>query len=294
MQSDALDRLRLSWLGHAPTLMALSMVFWIATEAGGAAVLQNTPIPQVVWLRYLVHLGVMLVVFGPRHGVGLVRTSRPMLQLGRSLLMLGMPLSFMIAAREMPPARVWGGFWMTPTLILLLARMGGARVAWSRWLLAAMGWLGAMAVYGPPLPQPLALAATFGMAATFSLYVIWTAELDRTESFLTNLFYSALGVFLGLSVGLPWWWTPLTVRAVAGGAVVACFGWLTLAAMDLALRLDRPSRLAVFFFSQIPAHELLLGLAGHRPSKVELVGTVVVSAVLLAGLVLHRPSEERV
>jgi hypothetical protein len=125
--------------------MVLAQVFWVATEVAGLAVMRTTPIPQLVWVRYLVHLGFMLLVFGPRSGLGLIRTSRPALQIGRSLLMLGMPLSYMIAAREMPSERVWGGFWMAPLLVLGLARRSGGlarrglagrfrpRGGWGRW-----------------------------------------------------------------------------------------------------------------------------------------------------------------
>ncbi len=144
----------------------------------------------------------------------------------------------------------------------LFVQISGARARGLRWSLSAVGWLGTMAIHGMPLPQPKGLALTFVMAATFSLYVVLTAELDRTESFLTNLFYSALGVFVPLTLALPLWWQPLTSRALAGGAVVGILGWLTLAGMDLALRCDRPSRLAIFLFSQIVAQEFLSALLG--------------------------------
>jgi drug/metabolite transporter (DMT)-like permease len=149
-----------------------------------------------------------------------------------------------------------------------------------------------MAIHGMPLPQPKGLALTFVMAATFGLYVVLTAELDRTESFLTNLFYSALGVFVPLTLALPLWWQPLTSRALAGGAVVGILGWLTLAAMDLALRRDRPSRLAIFLFSQIVAQEFLSALLGRHYSRLQLLGIVIVTGVVLGGLVLQRRSDD--
>src|SRR5829696_3011797 len=47
------------------------------------------PVTELLWARYAGHLGFMLVVFAPRHGRSLLASSRPGLQISRSLLFCG-------------------------------------------------------------------------------------------------------------------------------------------------------------------------------------------------------------
>lgn len=279
-----------SWAGRGPALMALAMLLWVATETANFLVVGHASIPQVEWLRYALHLGLMLIVFGPRYGLALIRTSRPALQLGRSLLLLGMPLCFLVASREMSGARILGGFFAAPLFVLLFARVFGDRAGWTAVVLSVAGWAGAVAIFGRPPAHPLGLVAVGGMAATFAWYFVLTAVLGRTETLLANLFHLALGGFVALTLAIRWWWVPLTPRALAAGAVVAVLGWLTLAAMDLALRADRPANLSLFVFAYVIAHQVLRLAGGSRPGPIELAGTLCVAGVLVAALALGRRS----
>ena len=51
------------------------------------------PVLEIVWARFTGHLIVMLVIFLPRHGRRLIATRRPLVQIGRSALMLGSKFS---------------------------------------------------------------------------------------------------------------------------------------------------------------------------------------------------------
>ena len=44
---------------------------------------RSYPVPVVVWVRYAVHVGLMLLIFAPAMGTALVRTAQPGGQLGR-------------------------------------------------------------------------------------------------------------------------------------------------------------------------------------------------------------------
>jgi drug/metabolite transporter (DMT)-like permease len=76
--------------------MVASSVLWTLIEALGRHVPRGYSPYQTVWVRYMAHLLFMLAVLGPRHGIGLLRTQRPMLQVCRSLLMLGMAACFSV------------------------------------------------------------------------------------------------------------------------------------------------------------------------------------------------------
>ena len=53
--------------------MGISMVLWVAIDVFAAGLLRESPIPQVVWLRYLFHIGLMIAVLGPTAGLSFVR-----------------------------------------------------------------------------------------------------------------------------------------------------------------------------------------------------------------------------
>src|SRR3981189_3282096 len=63
------------------------------------------PVAQIVWARFTGHLVVMLLVFLPQYGRRLLRTRRPAVQIGRSLLMLVSNMMFVVAIARVPLAR---------------------------------------------------------------------------------------------------------------------------------------------------------------------------------------------
>jgi drug/metabolite transporter (DMT)-like permease len=257
------------------------MVMWVVTEAAGAALMPGTvPIPEIVWLRYAFHIGMMLVVLGVPCRFSFVRTSRPWLQLVRSLLMLAMPLCYALGGGAARLRDVMGVFWIAPMLVLAMAPLARDRPSRVTWAVTLIAWLGAAVAYRPAITtMGWALVWSAGMAASFAAYVVLTRVLDRTESLLTNLFHTAVGVFVALSVTLPAYWVPVGARAVGAGAMVAICGWVGLWLMDLAVRRAQPSRLAPFLFTQA-LMDVVRQSGWHLPRSPVALAVV----LLLAGL----------
>ena len=77
---------------------------------------------EVVWGRYAAHLAIMVAIFGWRDPLALVRTRRPLLQIGRSMLMLVMPAAWVLAMeRGLDVDTVLSLFGVSPLLICVLA-----------------------------------------------------------------------------------------------------------------------------------------------------------------------------
>jgi drug/metabolite transporter (DMT)-like permease len=236
-----------------PALVALAMVMWVVTEIIVALTFgQSYPIPQIVWLRYAFHLGLMCVFLGPRYRFDFIRTSRPWLQLVRSLLMLIMPLSAALAIQQTRWFNVGAIFWVAPLLVMILAVIAREQTPLFAWVTTLLALAGLVMLYRPSLTTMggTAVVATLATAASFAGYVVLTRVLDRTEPILTNLFHSGLGVFIALSVTLATYWVPISTRQIVGALLVAVCGWLTLWLLELALRQESPGRLAPFLFVQ--------------------------------------------
>jgi drug/metabolite transporter (DMT)-like permease len=239
-------------------------VLWAMVEALAAGVLARYSPYQIVFTRYVVHCMAMLAIFH-REPASLLRTRRPALQIGRSLLMLGMPASWVVSSQlGVHMGTTMAVFWLSPLLIIGLAgAVLGERAPLRLWIAAAIACAGAIALTRPgALPPPWLLVFPAGMALTFSLYVVLTRSL-RTETTRANLFYSALGVAVALTPVMARVWVTPTPRDLAimvgvGGLGLACLWALDRMAHEAPVSLSAP-----FAFLQLPTFFAIESLRGH-------------------------------
>jgi drug/metabolite transporter (DMT)-like permease len=284
---------------RAMLLMAAFVALWAVVEALAARLLRLYSPYQVVWTRYAVHLAFMGVVWGWREPGSLWRTHRPVYQVARSLLMLGMPASWVIGTqRGVDPATLMSIFWLSPLLILSLATvLLGERARWRVWLATAIGCAGACIAFRPgPLPPGWLLIYPLGMAVTFSLYVVMTRSL-RSETTRANLFYTALGVAVSLSPVMPRLWITPPVPDLLVLVGVGIFGFATLFALDRAAAVAPVSVSAPFASLQVAFTFIFAWGLGHgQPGRRTAAGLLlVVGAALYAwvrepGLVVQEPA----
>ena len=256
----------LSALRRSVLAAAIFAVLWALLESVLGALL-STPynLLQVVWWRYATHLAIMLVltIGNPQR---LWRTRRVGFQLGRSLLMFVMPLSFVLAlAVGATPEFIWSLFWISPLLMMGLARVFlGERAPRLCLALAALAWAAACLAFGG-LGSGNALGLVFAMlmALSLSLYVVMTRSL-RGEDIRTNLFYTAFGVFVLLTPLMPTIWIWPTLRDAMLLSSIGAVGLLALLAIDRAVAHSPVSVVAPVFSLQIVAMTFLMWLAGRE------------------------------
>jgi drug/metabolite transporter (DMT)-like permease len=243
--------------------MAVACLFWAALESAGRLISGRVSPFQLVWVRYAAHLAWMVVLLRPRRFWQTARTRKPALQIGRGLLMLGMPSLFVAGLAFQPAGAVWAVFWIAPWLVIWIAAfLLKARGGPLTWLAAAAGLVGAWMIYRPPAAIDASLLLPLGMAACFSLYFVLT-RLLRDEGTMTNLFYTAVAVLAPLSLALPLFWRPLSLRNGLVMTAIGLLGWLSLYALDKALEHNDPLSLAPLLF-QVPVWQVLLELIVFR------------------------------
>jgi drug/metabolite transporter (DMT)-like permease len=245
---------------------------------------------QVVWVRYGVHILVLLVALAPRQGRALFHTRRPALQVGRGLLMLIMPVSFIASLGQARASDVLAVFWLAPLLLLgFAAVLQGDRPRWPIWATALTGLLGAWLILRPSAAVLDAALFGLGMAVSFSLYVMLTRSL-RGERTPTNLLYSALAVFLPLTLVMPGVWQPLTPRDAMLMAGVGLAGLGVLWALDRACSLAPVSSIACLFPLQLVAIGVALPLlSGAQPARLAILGAALIIGSALGGWLLSAP-----
>jgi drug/metabolite transporter (DMT)-like permease len=269
---------------HSMKLTVAFVALWAAEEAMTARLLGRYGLNQVVWLRFVLHLLFLWVLFGRHDVASLWRTKRPWCQLARSSMLVGMPVCWILGMqRGLSPAVLMSVFWLAPLLILCLAQWFlRERASHEVWLAVGMACVGVFASTGPHiLPRPHLLAFPFGMALCFSLYVVMTRSL-HSEPTHTNLFYAGLGVFLLLTPLIPLNWVTPTLSDLLVHLGVALLGLGALYALERLTAAAPVSNSAPLVYLQIPfAMGIAWSLGQHDPTLRTLIGLLVIGAVVL-------------
>lgn len=268
-------------------MIASSFCFAAVELLGGLFVRTITPY-QLVWGRYAVHLLFMVTFLGPRYKTRLVKTRHLKLQILRSLTMVAMPVCFLLAASRMPVDNVWSTYWLAPLMMLGLSTLVlHESVGNVRWVAAIIGFVGMLLVYRPDqsLLNPATLLA-LGTGVAISLHLMLSRIL-RDEHPLISLFHTALWVFVVFSFLMPFLWHTPTFSDVIAMLIVGLVGALGLYWLARAGELMPLSVVASFSYAEAIWNLLLrLFLFGVLPGKTELLGTVLIAAVLV-GLFIY-------
>jgi drug/metabolite transporter (DMT)-like permease len=250
---------------------------------------------QVVWARYTGAFVFPLIVSNPWTQPDLMRTTRPLLQVVRSVLLLGSTMCNFAALRYLQLDEAIALVFSTPFFVAALSGpMLGEWVRWRRWTAIAVGFVGVLVVLrpGPGTFQPAALLS-LSAAICYALYSIITRILARTDSNATTLFYSNIVGALALVPIVPFVWTtpsdPLVIALMVASGAMGSFGHYLLIA---AHRHAPAAVLSPFIYTEIVL-VIALGFLvfGDVPNRFTLTGAAIVVA---SGLyLLHRETVMR-
>ncbi len=297
----ALDRIKARALARwGPTRLALvlmtgAMLLWPLIEILGGGVLSSMHPLQLIWVRYGVHLAILLGLARLGTGIPLVRTAYPAVQVGRSLLMLGMPVFWLLAAGRMPMPTVMAFFWTTPIVAIVAAAVLLREFPTRREVvLVLVGFGGLLLVLRPSLSGGLGGPVyALGMSGCYAMYLVATRWLRR-EPTSVNLFQSALSVFVVLTLVMPRVWRTAPLSAWMIGALIGALGLVLLFLIDRALHHATVGRTAPLGFLQPTSESLLFGAAfgvfDSTRTRVGLAVCAVVMAICLAAQ-KHDPSD---
>src|ERR1700678_645967 len=166
---------------------------------------------QVVWARYTFALLLTLVISNPLSRPGLLRTGRPLLQVGRAAVLLGSTMLNFFALRYLRLDQVLAITFSTPFFVAALS--GPVLGEWfgpRRWAAIGVGFIGILVVTRPGfgLVHPAAFLAILS-TLSYAFYFLATRLLSRADSSETTLFYSnVVGAVVMLPV-VPFFWKPI-------------------------------------------------------------------------------------
>jgi drug/metabolite transporter (DMT)-like permease len=237
---------------------------------------------QVVWARYAGAFALALLLSNPVTTPGLMRTSRPVLQIVRSALLLGSSIFNFLAFRYLQLDQALSILFSVPFMVAALAGpMLGEWIGWRRWTAISVGFAGVLVVMrpGPTGFDPAALLSV-GSAVCYALYGITTRLLARSDSSETTLFYTNLvGVVVMSPIVLLVWSTPASVWIACLMVLMGALGSFGHYLLIAGHRLAPASILSPFMYTQL-IWAVMLGylIFGDVPTGWTLAGAGIVIA----------------
>lgn len=200
-------------LGCYAMLVTMDAVVKYLTEIG-------IPVLQLAWARFVFHMAfalpVLLLFHRPR-----LRTRRPRLQLGRSLLLFLTTIVFFLALKLVSLAVATAIAFAAPLfLVALSALVLGEKVGPRRWLGVAAGFAGILIILRPGPDMEIAYLVPLAAAFIYANYELTTRMTSADDHVMTTFFYTPIaGVVIGSAI-LPFVWVSPSLEA--WGLMVLC------------------------------------------------------------------------
>jgi drug/metabolite transporter (DMT)-like permease len=235
-------------------LMCLTMICFACLDSTAKYLNHYMETLEVVWARYTGGLLLALILSNPVSRPAIMRTKRPWLQIGRSILLLGSTLLNFFALRWLQLDQTTSILFATPFLVALMSGpILGEWVGWRRWMAICVGFAGVILVTRPGFGgiHPAALLSVASLCC-YAFYIISTRVLASSDSNETTLFYSNLLGAVVMSLVVPFvWTTPDQWFHIALMLLMGALGSTGHYLLIIAHRLAPPVVLAPFMYTQL-------------------------------------------
>jgi len=242
------------------------------------------PVPQVVALRSWFGLPLLCIFALHQGGLKNLKTRRPMVHVGRYLLVLALSFSFFWALSQMKLVDAIAITFAAPIFITALSvPLLKEPVGLHRWLAIGIGFCGVLIMLRPGMGVfQWAALVVIGSAVVYALLMITTRAFKSTESTAALMLYPQLGMSLTGIAFAPYFWVTPSLGDVGLFALAGLFGSVGVMCLTHAFRLGPAAVISPFEYSAL-IWATLLGflLWGELPDKYTLVGAGI---VILSGL----------
>lgn len=235
--------------------------------------------PLVSWFRFAIY-GLLLVPIAMwRAGPGCFRPTRPLVQVGRGLMLAAGNTAFMYGVRHVDYANAIAILYVYPFIMIALSALVlGERVSGSAWIGVVGGFSGVLLVVRPDMsgldPSAMFILFTGTMVA---LQMLFNRKLGVLSDPVVVSMWGALAATGGLTVMLPFVWhvpAPEELRLILLLSVITA---LSQTLMITAMSMASADRIAPFTYFEIIA-AILIGLAmfGTLPDVLAWVGMALI------------------
>ena len=247
--------------------------------------------PLVSWFRFAAY-GLLLVPIALwRAGPACFRPKRPLVQIGRGLMLAAGNVAFMYGVRQVDYANAIAILYIYPFIMIALSAVVlGERVSASAWIGVVGGFSGVLLVVRPDMSglDPAAMFILF-TGTMVAMQMLFNRKLGVLSDPVVVSMWGALAATGGLTVMLPFVWhvpEPGQLRLILLLAVITA---LSQTLMITAMSMAQADRVAPFTYFEIIA-AILIGLVmfGTLPDLRAWVG---MALIITSGTVVKRLPE---
>ncbi|MDA0702663.1 MAG: DMT family transporter [Proteobacteria bacterium] len=210
--------------------IVLTLLHLVAISAGDVIskyFSYQLPVLMVIWSRYLVHVLVVFAAIRPSRWPTAFESGRLALQLWRAVAMLLNTVAFILAIHFLPFADVIAIAFISPFIVIILARLFlGEAMNAGRWLACLAGFGASLFVIKPGFGEvELAILALPVLAAgIFAVVAVQTRSLALVDRSVTTMLWTGIVGLIATSIALPFDWvtpTPLQWLGLFVGGFLA-------------------------------------------------------------------------
>ena len=209
---------------------------------------------EIVFVRYAVHVALLLALVMPVQGLALLRTRAWKLEVARALCLLGVTFTNFFAMRYLPLTVTGALLFTMPLMVCMLSvPVLGETVGWRRWVAIVVGFVGILIIVRPGTEafHPASLLCLVG-ALMGAVYSILTRKLAGVDSAATQTAYAGIVSLICVAPfafdGWIWPYDGPTWTAFLGAGVA---GVLAHQMLSVAHRYASPSVLAPFTYLEL-------------------------------------------
>jgi drug/metabolite transporter (DMT)-like permease len=268
---------------------------WILSvldASGKFLVMAGLSVWLVTWVRYFLHLCLVLALRFPYQGWSLLRPVDPVKQIIRGVVMLASTMFFFTTLKYLPLANATAVNFTAPLVVLLVSPLVlRERPKLRRFVAAAIALCGVLMVVRPSLELPWIGLLMSGLTAlTFATYQMLTRAVAKEDVYTTSTF-GALVTLVCLTPCLPFLLSSQDLANVLSDHTLiwvllstGLTGFVGHICQIAAYKRWEASRLAPFVYLQIVA-ALLLGwlIFNNIPDATSLLG---IGIIVFVGIII--------
>lgn len=251
--------------------------------------IEGMPTSEIVFVRYGMHVVLLLLLFLPVTGLQLFVSNNWKLELLRGVCLLGTTGLNFLAMRYLPLTVTSALMFTSPLMVCALSGpLLGESVGWRRWLAICVGFAGILIIVRPGSEafQPAALLS-LGCAAFLALFSILTRKLAGVDTAQTQQFYAgATPIVLLLPVAFNDWVWPTMAFSWIAFFIMGAAGLAGHFLNSVAHRFATPASLAPFSYLSLIYLALASWLIFNQPPDEWFILGVVI--IVLSGLYIWR------
>ena len=251
--------------------------------------IEGMPTSEIVFVRYGMHVFLLLLLFLPVTGLRLFVSNNWKLEILRGVCLLGTTGLNFLAMRYLPLHVTSALMFTSPLMVCALSGpLLGDKVGWRRWLAICVGFAGILIIVRPGSEafQPAAFLS-LGCAVFLALFSILTRKLAGVDTAQTQQFYAgATPIVLLLPVAFnDWVWPSMPISWIAF-FIMGAAGLAGHFLNSVAHRFATPATLAPFSYLSLIYLALASWLIFNQPPDEWFILGVVI--IVLSGLYIWR------